>query len=104
MHHRKGIDYVLYPIERDGIGLAAMILELYGSGDHRVCGVYQMIGVIDGAPRKWVETIRSEMRKLEQMSKESGVSEMRVAGRKWRRILPDYEPFDGVKNGLRKVL
>jgi hypothetical protein len=48
--------------------------------------------------------VREQMRLIEQMAKESGVTEMRVAGRDWSRVLRDYEPFDEVPNGLRKVL
>jgi hypothetical protein len=29
---------------------------------------------------------------------------MRLGGRDWSKILPDYEPLDGVPNGLRKRL
>jgi hypothetical protein len=29
---------------------------------------------------------------------------MRVAGRNWARVLTDYEPLGGLRNGLRKAL
>ena len=97
-------DYWPHTIDIEGVGCAAMILEVYGSGDFMVCGIYQMVGKIKAKPKAWLRVVREEMRKIERVCKESGISEMRVAGRDWHRILPDYEPFDGVPNGLRKRL
>jgi hypothetical protein len=93
-----------YTARIPGVGEGRMLLEVYGDGDFMVCGVRELWGFINLPPKAWLETVRREMRNIEQMAKESGVIEMRVAGRSWARILPDYEPFDGVKNGLRKAL
>lgn len=96
--------YFPHTINIEGVGCVAMILEVYGSGDHMVCGIYQMCGHIHVPPKHWLHVVRNEMRKIEQMAKDSGVAEMRVAGRNWSRVLPDYEPFDEIPNGLRKRL
>lgn len=96
--------YFPHTIDIEGIGCAAMIFEVYGSGDHMVCGLYWLMAKTFVPPKQWLRVVREQMRLIEQMAKESGVTEMRVAGRNWSRVLPDYEPFDEVPNGLRKRL
>jgi hypothetical protein len=96
--------YFPHTIDIEGVGCVAMILEMYGSGDDMVCGIYQMCGYIHVPPKAWLRVVREQMRLIEQMAKESGVTEMRVAGRSWARVLPDYEPFSDRPNGLRKRL
>jgi hypothetical protein len=86
------------------MGAAALILEIYEEDGRVICGIYQMAAKIDLPPKQWLHLVRSGMAFVEQKARESGATEMRVAGRDWSRVLPDYEPFDGVKNGLRKVL
>lgn len=100
----KGVTYFPHSVEIEGVGIVVMILETYGSGDHMVCGIYQMIGKINAKPKAWLRIVRDELRKIEQDCKASGVSELRLAGRDWHRILTDYEPFPDIPNGLRKVL
>lgn len=100
----NGITYFPHSIEVEGVGIVVMILETYGSGDDMVCGIYRMSGRIKAGPKEWLRIVRDELRKLERDAKASGVTEMRVAGRNWGRVLPDYEPFDEVPNGLRKRL
>jgi hypothetical protein len=48
--------------------------------------------------------MRGELRKIENIARDAGCTEMRVAGRDWSRILPDYEPMPGIENRLRKAL
>jgi hypothetical protein len=54
--------------------------------------------------RQWMQTMRTELRKIEAHAKAAGCDEVRIAGRRWGRVFPDYEPYEGPKNGLRKVL
>lgn len=87
-----------------GVGQGRMLLELYKEGDVMVCGVFKLLGFINAPPKRWLKIVRHGMQRLEQQCRDSGVQEMRVAGRNWSRVLPDYEPFDDVRNGLRKRL
>ena len=84
-------------------GTVEIEMETFGYGDERVCSVFDLRGRIN-VKRHWHRLIRAHMRRLERIAKQSGCSEMRVAGRNWSRVLPDYEPLDGIENGLRKRL
>lgn len=98
------MNYVPYPIVVPGVGAAALVLEIYDEDGQRVCGIYQMAGKINLPPKAWLRLVREHLAIIEQKCRESGVTEMRLAGRHWSRVLPDYEPYDGPKNGLRKIL
>ena len=69
-----------------------------------ICGIYQLRGRIALAPKAWLRTVRAEMTRLEQIARAAGCVEMRIAGRNWLRVLPDYTPFAGPRNGIRKEL
>lgn len=69
-----------------------------------VCVIDKLKGRIDLPRRFWVPAVREEVWKIERLAVAAGCNEMRLGGRKWQRVLPDYEPLDGVKNGLRKAL
>ena len=79
-------------------------LEIYADEGRMVCGIFQIEGRLKEPPRQWVRTIRAELMKLEGIARDAGCEEIRVAGRDWSRVLTDYTPFDGVRNGLRKAL
>lgn len=98
------MNYVPCPIVVPGVGAAAIILEIYEEDGRVICGIYQMAAKIDLPPKQWLLLVRSGMAFVEQKARESGATEMRVAGRRWHRVLTDYEPFDEVPNGLRKRL
>jgi hypothetical protein len=66
-------------------------------------GIFDLRGKLN-VRRHWFRLVRAHVRRLERIAKESGASEMRVAGRNWSRVLLDYEPLDGIENGLRKAL
>jgi hypothetical protein len=85
-------------------GRAVVELEVYGDGDTMIAGIKRLKGCIDLPPKRWLKVVRAHVKRLEVIVKESGCRELRVAGRFWGRVLPDYEPYDGVPNGLRKVL
>lgn len=62
-------------------------------------------GQIDGGPKQRAKAIREAIAALEQSLKALGVVAHRLCGRsEWSRILPDYQPFDGARNGLEKRL
>lgn len=82
-----------------------LTLEVFGSGDFMVCGLRWLEGRIDRmGPKAMAARIAKELKLIEQMAKESGVTEMRHAGddRGW--ALPGYEPMPELKNGRRKRL
>ena len=85
-------------------GSALLTLEAYEEDGRLCCGIYQLRGWIRLPPRRWLKAVRAEVRKLERIARAAGCVEMRLGGRDWSRILPDYQPLAGVKNGLRKVL
>lgn len=85
-------------------GRVEVVLEVYGSGDDMVCGIYKLNGQINLPPKRWLQVVRGHVHRIERIVKQSGCREMRVAGRSWKRILPEYQPYDGVRNGLRKAL
>ena len=85
-------------------GKAVVEIEVYGDGDFMYAGIKRLKGRIDLPPKRWLKVVRAHVKRLETIVKESGCRELRVAGRFWGRVLLDYEPYDGVPNGLRKRL
>lgn len=95
----------LAPFRIDRGGSRAVIqLEVYEEPTGLVCSIYRLRGRIDLPRRAWVAVVREEMRRIEGIAKAAGCNEMRLGGRRWGRVLPDYEPLSGVTNGLRKAL
>lgn len=94
-----------YPfvIERP-YGRVEIIMEVYGDGDDMIAGIFTLKGRINLKPKRWLKVVRAHVHRLERIAKFSGCRELRVAGRNWKRILPEYESYDGVPNGLRKAL
>jgi len=94
---------VPFRITRPGADVMAS-LEVFEEDGAKVCGIFQIDGTIALPPKMWVAAVRAEVGTLEGIARDAGCVEMRIAGRDWSRVLPDYERFDGVRNGLRKVL
>ena len=96
----------LPPIPIVGSGYTGtVILEAYEEDKEMICGLYQLRGKTDLPPKAWLRTMRAEMTRLETIARDAGCAEMRIAGRDWSRVLPDYEPLPGGKpNRLRKRL
>ncbi|RYY67714.1 MAG: hypothetical protein EOO12_00210 [Chitinophagaceae bacterium] len=92
-----------FRIERPGCRVA-VALEIYEEPEGLVCSVRKLKGRMDLKPREWVRVFREETKKVEAIAKAAGCIEMRCGGRNWSRVLPDYVPLAGVKNGLRKAL
>ena len=94
------------PLALSGEGWSAVVtFEVYEEDGVTVCGLQQLDGRFNLPPKAWLRTMRAQMRKLESIARSAGCAEMRVAGRDWSRVLPDYEPFPGGKpNRLRKRL
>jgi hypothetical protein len=94
-----------YPfvIERP-YGRVTVVLEVFGDGDNMVAGWRWIEGHIDLPPKAALKVIREEILKIEDIARQSGVSEMRHAGEDRAVFFPDYEPFEGLRNGRRKRL
>lgn len=92
-----------FRIERPGCR-AVIRLEVIEEPTGLVCVVDKLKGRIDLARTDWIAAVREEIGKIERLAIAANCNEMRLGGRKWARILPDYEPLAGVKNGLRKRL
>lgn len=81
-----------------------MQLRVYEEPTGLVCEISDLKGRIDLPRRQWLAAVREEIGKIEGIARSAGCNEMRLGGRAWSRVLPDYEPLGGVTNGLRKVL
>lgn len=55
-------------------------------------------------PKAFVKMMRSIMAEYEELGRSAGADEVRIGGRDWSRVFPDYERFDDVPNRLRKIL
>lgn len=71
-----------------------------------VCWVYYLLKVSATGlgPKAWLAAVRGAIETMEQWARDAGCAEMRIRGRDWSRILPDYDFIDGVPNGLKKRL
>lgn len=61
-------------------------------------------GFVEGGPKQRLRTLRHIVEHIETVAREVGCKEHRICGRDWSRILPDYRPFEGHRNGLSKEL
>lgn len=61
-------------------------------------------GQIEGGPKARTAIMRRAVDHIETVAKAAGCTEHRLCGRDWARILPDYQPLEGHRNGLRKGL
>lgn len=99
---------ILDPIDIERPGIKVRItLQAFIEDGLSVAGIYQLTGKISLGPRAWLTAVREEVRKLETIARNAGCAELRVAGRNWQKILPDYERMTDapdVRNGLRKRL
>jgi len=85
-------------------GQVNLTLEVYEEDGCTICGIFQAEGRLPLPPKQWLKTIRAEIQTLERIVREAGCDELRLGGRDWSRILPDYQPLDGIPNGLVKRL
>lgn len=86
-------------------GEGVITFEVFEEGGETVCGVYHLAGHLDLPPHEWLGVVRQQMAAFEDKAREAGIAEMRLAGRDWSRVFPDYEPLAGVTpNLLRKRL
>lgn len=91
-------------IARPGIGAGFITFEVFESETGLCCGIYYFIGRIELPPKQWLAAVRREMRVIEDEARAAGCLWMHLRGLRWAKIFPDYEPLEGVPNGLRKRL
>lgn len=86
-------------------GSGMVIFDVFAEGDDIICGLRLLEGKLTLPSKQWVKAMRDTMREFERRAREAGCTEMRVSGRDWSRILPDYEFIAGdAPNLLRKRL
>lgn len=62
-------------------------------------------GQVRGGPKLWLRTMRSIMDHFVTQARKAGCFEVRIGGRDYTRVFPDFERFDPAHpNRLRKVL
>ncbi len=84
---------------------AAVIVMQPGMFDGLYClWVSYLAGEVKGPPKVWLRTVRRVMAHFEEKAREAGCKEIRIGGRDWSRVFPDWLPCPAVPNGLRKVL
>lgn len=98
------MDYLQPVTVRVPNGMARLALQVFEEDGRVICGIYHLEGHLFLRPKAWLRTMRAEMTRIEGLAKNAGCEELRLCGRDWSRIFPDYEPLGGLKNGLRKVL
>lgn len=66
------------------------------------CWMPYVVGRCKSGPKAWIKMMRQAMNYFEASARLSGCREMRIGGRDWARVLPDYESLE---SGVwRKVL
>lgn len=99
------MEYYSFVIERP-YGRVEVVLEIYRHGKMVVASIYDLRGKINLRPmsKRWYAVVRGHLHRIERIVKEAGCCEMRMDGRRWSRVLTEYEPVEGFSNRLRKVL
>lgn len=87
-----------------GEGAAGLWIVSLGDDDGLVAWTTAIVGKIDGGPKQRIRTMREAVAALEETLKQAGVRAHRICGRDYSRLLPDYVPYLGARNGLEKVL
>lgn len=85
-------------------GRVTVTLEVFGDGDDMVCGFRRIEGKINLPPKQLLRVVREEIRKIEDIARNSGCREIRHAGDDRAVFFPDYERMPELPNGRRKRL
>lgn len=89
---------------KHGEAVGLMIVDIYEDDGGLCFGITKLLAEIDLPPREWLRLVRRGIGEIEEWARKAGCTEIRVAGRDWSRVLPDFMPLAGPRNGLRKVL
>ena len=86
----------LPPVRITGDGYDVQtVFELFEEHGALICGLYKMEGHIDLPPKAWLSTVRAHVGQFEELARSAGCAELRIAGRDWSRVLPDYQSMMG---------
>lgn len=67
--------------------------------------ITHIAGQVKGGPKLWLRTMRAIMDHFVSKAREAGCAEVRIGGRDYTRVFPDFERFDpNHPTMLRKVL
>jgi hypothetical protein len=63
-------------------------------------------GTVNGRPRAFLALMRGIMAEVEMLARNAGCEEIRIGGRDWSKVFPEYEPVanGSAPNELRKAL
>lgn len=79
--------------------------EIHEDKGQVFCLIHTLSGEISLPPKAFIQAVREEVRKLERIASNAGCAEMRIEGRAWGKLLPDYAPWpEGEGHAIRKVL
>jgi hypothetical protein len=92
----NGLDH-LFEVSGEATGYIAIELA-----NDLCCWIKCGAGHVIGGPKQRVKTILAIMAHIEAVARDAGCAEIKICGRDWSKILKDYEPFDGFRNGIRK--
>ena len=87
-----------------GDGASGLWVVSIAEDDGLVAWTTAIAGQIEGGPKQRLAAMRHAVAALEDTLKQAGVRAHRICGRDWSKVLPDYTPFDGARNGLQKEL
>lgn len=109
---KRGMETVRLKLFNGSMGLASVHVD-NGAGlaviepgvfdDVFCCWMPYIAGKCKSGPKAWVRMMREAMASFEKSARDVGCLEMRIGGRDWSRVLPDYEPFND-EAMLRKKL
>ncbi|CDP52353.1 hypothetical protein [Devosia sp. DBB001] len=96
--------YLVFRIATE-TGAAVLVGAVYEDGSPpAICFGIEYFAAYGAPRRRWLALMRSGIAEIGRLAKEAGCTELRLGGRDWRRVFPDFAPLDGVPHGLRKVL
>lgn len=84
-------------------GTASITLEVYEEDGSVVAGI-RGCDIVHPTKGRLLSAVRSAMPVIKDICRKAGIQELRLGGRDWSRLLKDFQPLDGVPNGLRKRL
>ncbi len=101
--HQPGVTLPPFRVKRPECDVDVLVHVLDASEGARCCCIFHIEGEISAGPKATLQAVRETLATLERLARDAGCDELRIIGRDWARMLPDYERSWRGK-GLRKVL
>jgi hypothetical protein len=94
-------DMALFEVEASG-ARGVVVVEIDGP----TFWITYIAGRIDGLPRRWLERVRMLMSYFAGIARAHNCTELRIEGRDWSRVFPDWERIDERpgRHELRRIL